>query len=352
MNNSATCVAVAMSGGVDSSTAAAILKDQGYQVIGLTMILSDDIDNDTLLAGVRRVAETLKIDLHVCDFRSEFRASVIDYFIDSYETGLTPNPCVVCNQRIKFGSMLKQAKQLGAAYLATGHYVRIERGTGPIRLLKGVDEKKDQSYFLYRLQQDQLDHLFFPLGAYRKTEIRAMAAEFGLPVADKEESQDLCFIGRNDYRDFLQTYSTISSKAGPIVDLAGNELGVHKGLWNYTVGQRRGLGIASSEPFYVMELDVTNNALVVAKNHQRGKDELIANNLTFISGMQPQTAFQAQVKIRYAARLVDAEITPLSVEKARVNLKQSLPDITPGQSVVFYHDDELLGGGFIQSLCY
>lgn len=350
MNNAATKVAVAMSGGVDSSTTAALLQSQGFPVIGLTMMLSDEIDTVALLAGVRSVTEALNIELHVCDFRTEFRAGVIDYFIGSYESGLTPNPCVVCNQRIKFGSLLERARQLGASYLATGHYVRIERDKELFRLLKGVDRKKDQSYFLYRLQQEQLRHLMFPLGGYQKSEVRELALKFGLPVASKEESQDLCFVGKKDYRDYLQTYSAISAKVGPIVDLAGNELGVHQGLWNYTIGQRRGLGIAAAEPLYVMELDIKNNALVVAKDHQRGKEQLIASNVTYLSGQQPQDSFRAQVKIRYTAKSVEAEVFPLPNEKARVVLNKALPDITPGQSVVFYQDEILLGGGFIQSI--
>ncbi|MCG8339327.1 MAG: tRNA 2-thiouridine(34) synthase MnmA [Proteobacteria bacterium] len=341
-------VVVAMSGGVDSSTTAAILVDQGYQVTGLTMVLFDDIDNDAMLDSVRKVSESLKIDYRVCDFRPDFKNVVINDFIESYESGLTPNPCVICNKRIKFGKMLDEAKKMGGRFLATGHYVRMDRHGETVKLLKGADKKKDQSYFLYRLTQEQLNRILFPLGELDKTETRKIAAEYNLVVADKPESQDLCFLTNGDYRDFLQNNSNITSEVGAIVDLNGNEVGKHKGLWNYTIGQRRGLGVSAGEPLYVVELDVKNNRLVVATDQQRGSAQCRVSRTNFISGNIPGSPFEADVKIRYTAKEVKAEITPLPDQSASVKFSKSLPDITPGQSIVFYQDDELIGGGFIE----
>ena len=341
-------VLVAMSGGVDSSTTAAILKEQGYDVQGLTMVLSDEIDTDSVLASARGVADLLGIELHVSDFRHHFRNEVIEYFIQSYESGLTPNPCVICNQHIKFGRLLKKAESFGADLLATGHYVRLVEENQRRKLLKGIDATKDQSYFLYRLQQKQLKHLLFPLGNATKTQVREMAAGFGLPVADKTESQDLCFIAKGDYRDFLQTHSTVQEEPGPIVTKEGEILGTHKGLWNYTIGQRRGLGVAFSEPLYVVRLDVAANRLVVAVDKDRGTDRFTVHQVTFVQGDPPESRFEASVKIRYTAQEVPAVITLLPENRAEISIDRSLPDITPGQSAVFYRAEELLGGGFIE----
>ncbi len=342
-------VVVAMSGGVDSSTTAAILIDQGYEVTGLTMLLSDDIDNDAMMDSVGKVSESLGIESRVCDFRSDFRQMVINDFIESYQSGLTPNPCVVCNKRIKFGKMLDEARKMGGRFLATGHYVRMDRRGDAVRLLKGVDQKKDQSYFLYRLTQEQLSRILFPLGELDKTETRRIAAEYGLVVADKPESQDLCFLTKGDYRDFLKNNAKITRKSGTIVDLNGKQVGKHNGLWNYTIGQRRGLGISASEPLYVVGLDVKNNRLVVATNEQRGSDQCNVKQVNNISGMIPELPFEASVKIRYTAKETKAEITPLPNRSASVKFSKPLPDITPGQSLVFYQGDELIGGGFIES---
>lgn len=340
-------VAVAMSGGVDSSTTAAILKEKGFEVFGITLLLAENESDEEFIAGVKSVADHLKIDLEVRNFRDQFVHDVVGYFVQSYESGLTPNPCVKCNKVVKFGSLLEESIKLGADFLATGHYVRKAETENGICLLKGLDSTKDQSYFLYRLNQQQLDKTLFPLGELQKTEVREMARGFGLAVAEKKESQDLCFIGNNNYRDFFLKHSKKEMKKGPIYDRSGKEVGEHKGLWNYTIGQRRGLGVAAAEPLYVVEIDNEKNHLIVATNRQRGKLDFYVEQLNFIDGIFPDSPFTTSVKIRYTAKEIEAEVTPLSEENAKITLSKALPDVTPGQSAVFYEGEKLLGGGII-----
>jgi len=338
-----------MSGGVDSSTTAALLIEQGFDVFGITLILSpENAGNSGFLESVQQVANGLQIELKVLDFRKQFEKEVIGNFIGSYEKGETPNPCVVCNKTIKFGLLLEEATKLGANLLATGHYARISEKDSIFKLLKGIDPTKDQSYFLYQLNQRQLAKVVFPLGTYCKKDVRDLARQYKIPVADKKESQDLCFIGDGDYRGFYQQYSSVLLESGPIKDLSEATLGRHKGLFNYTVGQRRGLGVSAGEPVYVVKLDVPNNTLYVAKNSERGKKRLLAYRVNYISGITPEKEFSAGVKIRYTAKEIEATIQPEAADSVLVEFPHALPDITPGQSVVFFQGDEVIGGGIIK----
>ncbi len=337
-----------MSGGVDSTVSALMLKNQGYDVFGISLILSDfSQDEGRFLDSVNKAAGELCIELQIRDLRHQFKKEVIDYFVGAYEKGLTPNPCIVCNHSIKFGTMLEEAMTSGADYLATGHYARVEEKKGTIRLLKGLDKEKDQSYFLYRLQQKQLKHLLFPLGGYLKPQVRQMARDAGLQSAEKKESQDLCFVNRGGYRELYLQETKKESVPGPIVDLTGKKLGIHKGLWNYTIGQRRGIGVSFSEPIYVTRIDIANNTLVVATDNQRGIKVFEAGKVNYIKGVFPTAPFPAMVKIRYSAEAVDARVIPFSEEVVKIELERPLPDVTPGQSVIFYDGEEMLGGGII-----
>jgi tRNA-specific 2-thiouridylase len=348
-------VAVAMSGGVDSSMAAFLLKEQGYNVMGVTMRLwtepaGQSAADDGPIESARRVCAMLDIPHQVIDLRAEFKAEVVDYFAQAYSHGLTPNPCVVCNRRIKFGRLLAHVIAAGADAMATGHYVRAEWRDGRYRLLKARDKRKDQSYFLYRLSQHELAHLLFPLGEYTKADVRELAQRRGVPVADRAESQETCFIPDKDYRRFLKAYMPESIRPGPIVDRRGRVLGQHKGLPFYTIGQRSGLGIAASEPLYVLALVPEENTLVVGPRSELGRSELIAVEVSYIAGQPPTGPLPITAKIRYQARYEEATLTPLSQDSARVSFRADLRDITPGQSVVFYDGEEVLGGGIISTL--
>ncbi|MCP4752266.1 MAG: tRNA 2-thiouridine(34) synthase MnmA [Proteobacteria bacterium] len=344
-----------MSGGVDSSVVAAMLKKDGYDVAGMTLRLwtDDELGADHgrvpgFVEEARNMAELLKIPFYVRDFREPFKKAVVDYFFDAYCRGITPNPCPLCNKRIKFGLMLQEARKLGADYLATGHYARIQKANGQYRLLKGVDSGKDQSYVLYRLDQETLSQTMFPLGEYCKSRTRELAGEFGLPVENKQESQDICFITDNDYRRFLSRYSTASFEAGPIVDVSGRRLGRHKGLPFYTVGQRRGLGVSAGEPLYVVELDTKNNALIVGKKVQRERFEFVAGDTAYIDGIVPPHAFRVSVKIRYTAKEVPALATPMAEGRVHLKCERPVSDVSPGQSAVFYLGERVVGGGIIE----
>ena len=345
-------VAVAMSGGVDSSLTAALLKEAGYEVIGATMqIWPSDKQafggccSVEAIEVAKRVAHNLGIPHYVMNFRDIFAQRVIADFCEEYSLGRTPNPCIRCNQYIKFDALLKKIKELDADFLATGHYARIEQSPDGYRLLKAVDPAKDQSYFLYTLRQRELQHLLLPLGALHKVEVRRMAAERGLPTADRRESQDICFIPDNDYRSFIAEY--IPSKPGDIVDTEGKILGEHHGLAQYTVGQRHGLGLASNERLYVLRLDAANNRLVVGTEDQLLSDKLFATELSWVSGRAPQESSNITAKIRYQSPEAAAELH-LNDGVAEVNFRQPQKAIAPGQAVVFYQGDAVLGGGIIE----
>jgi len=334
-------VAVAMSGGVDSSLTAALLKER-YEVIGVTMRLWSEEGVDDAMG----VCQSLGIPFHVFDFEPQFQAYVVDYFCEEYRLGRTPNPCTICNQKIKFGLLLKQALKLGVDYLATGHYARIDCSQGNYRLLKAIDHVKDQSYFLYGLGQEDLKHLLFPLGEYRKAEVRRMAEERGLPVYNKGESQEICFVPDGNYRSFLT--QRIPPAPGEIIDLNSRVLGRHQGIAGYTIGQRHGLGIASAERLYVVRIDAGANTLVVGPEEELWGNALLASSVRFVSGEAPQGDTEVRAKIRYKSPEVKAVLSPRG-EFFELRFYEPQRAITPGQAVVFYRGEEVLGGGIIES---
>ncbi|MBM3157945.1 MAG: tRNA 2-thiouridine(34) synthase MnmA, partial [Chloroflexi bacterium] len=308
MSNRGRRVVVAMSGGVDSSMAAAVLKKEGWEVIGATMRLWTEEDSN-MPSGhrrccsaeeaedARRVCQILDIPFYVLNFEPQFRKYVVDYFCEEYLRGRTPNPCIACNKRIKFDLLLNKAVALGADYLATGHYARIEVRGGRYVLLKAIDAAKDQSYVLYSLGQSELQHLLFPLGSFNKKQIRGLAREMGLPVWDKEESQEICFITNGDYHEFLARRGL--NRPGDIVNGEGKLLGRHSGIGFYTVGQRRGLGLASRKPLYVLAIDPVDSKVVVGSNEQLLRRELYAEEVSYISGDPPPQTAAVTAKIRY-----------------------------------------------------
>jgi tRNA-specific 2-thiouridylase len=350
-------VVVAMSGGVDSSVAAALLKQQGYDVIGMMMRLwSEPGKEDTnrcctpdSMAMARRVAAKLDIPFYVVDAKEIFRETVVQYFLDGYATGQTPNPCLLCNRQIRWTFLLERALALGADFMATGHYVKrkVVDG-GPIQLLRAVDPSKDQSYVLHVLKQEKLSKALFPVGEYPKAEIRQMAESLNLPVYKRPDSQDLCFLAGEDYRNFIQRNAPEMLVPGEIVTQAGKILGQHNGLANYTIGQRKGLGVSSSVPLYVLGKNADTNTLIVGEADELGIDELLADEVNWISGEAPEEPFRAEVKIRYTAREAEALVTPIEGGKqAQVRFDAPQRDITPGQAAVFYDGDILVGGGII-----
>ena len=336
-------VVVAMSGGVDSSLAAALLKEAGYEVSGAYMQLWADPNHD--VSNLEHTCQLLDIPLRKLNFETEFRNVVIDYFCHEYSLGRTPNPCITCNQHIKFGLLLDKVLEMGADYLATGHYARIEHSPNGYSLLKAVDTTKDQSYFLYTLGQRELQHLLLPLGSLHKAEARRLAAERGLPSSNQRDSQDVCFIPDNDYRSFIAKHIPI--KPGDIVDTEDRVLGKHAGLAQYTVGQRQGLGLASNERLYVLRFDVANNRLVVGTRDQLLSNRLFATKLSWVSGKAPQQPINITAKIRYKSPEAAAKLY-LHDGRAGVQFLKPQRAITPGQAVVFYQGDAVLGGGIIE----
>lgn len=354
-------VVVAMSGGVDSSLTAALLVQQGYEVIGMTMRLSEDsrdfdAENDrgccslSSVDDARRVAEVIGIPHYVMNFKEMFQKKVIDYFLADYAQGRTPNPCVACNRYVKFEGLLQKAMEVGAGYIATGHYARIARNeeTGRFELRKGIDTHKDQSYALYHLNQHSLQHFLMPLGDYTKVETRKLAEKFDLPVAHKPDSQEICFVPHDDYKAYLKEHAPECLHAGEIVDTRGQVLGHHEGVPLYTVGQRKGLGIAAEKPLYVVRLDMQHNRVIVGGNEEVFAKGLIAGDLNWIAFDELLAAKQVSAKIRYGSREGRAEVSPLPNGRVRVTFAEPQRAVTPGQSVVFYEGDLVLGGGVIE----
>lgn len=358
MSNAGTRVVVAMSGGVDSSVAAALLVEAGYDVVGMMMRLWSEAPMGATshnrcctpdqMADARRIASKLGIPFYVLDTQDVFKQKIVNFFIDQHRAGVTPNPCMECNRHIRFDWLQQNALALDAEYLATGHYARIDQDmNGRYRLRSGIDENKDQSYVLSVMGQDQLRHALFPVGEYPKAEVRRLAERFGLPTASKKDSQDLCFLGDGDYRRFLRDYAPDVMTPGPIVRRNGDVIGQHTGLANYTIGQRRGLGVSSPEPMYVISMNPYRNALIVGPIEELGRRELTANRFNWVSGEVP-VAFQATVKIRYKARAMPAWVEPIGPERVRVSFDAPVRDITAGQGAVVYDDDVCLGGGIIE----
>lgn len=351
-------VVVAMSGGVDSSVAAAILKQQGYEVVGMMLRLwsepgkedSNRCCTPDAMALARRVAAKLDIPFYVIDAKQIFKETVVQYFIDGYARGETPNPCLVCNRQIRWRYLLDHALALGANYMATGHYARLtDYEKGVKRLLRAVDKTKDQSYILHVLDQGQLNKALFPIGDYPKPEIRRMAESFGLPTASRKDSQDLCFLAGDDYRNFLKRNRDELFAQGEIVSTGGEVVGKHKGLANYTIGQRKGLDVTSSEALYVIRKDMARNTLIVGEQDQLGSRELTANDVNWVSGEAIKEPFRAEVKTRYTAKESPALVTPVNNGRGvKVHFDSPQRDITAGQAAVFYQGDVVIGGGIIQ----
>lgn len=346
-----------MSGGVDSSVAAALLQAKGYEVIGVTMCfnLADSSRKKQGCCSVqgiedaRRVAHKLGIKHYVLNMQKALEADVIKGFLQEYLLGRTPNPCVACNQFLKFGRLLLEARNLGAAFLATGHYARISKAGPGLLLRKAKDLKKDQSYFLYRLNQNQLKSVIFPLGDYTKDEVRGLARKFELPVAEKKASQEVCFVPNDDYRAFLKSRLKKELLTGPVIDSEGKVVGQHKGIAYYTIGQRQGLGIARGYPVYITRIDPGSNAVFIGPKNDAFKREFLTKGLHFVLKAPIKKKIALKVKIRYNHQEANAGIYP-SGKAAKVVFRKPQFAITPGQSAVFYSRGRVLGGAIIDKV--
>jgi len=365
-----TKVAVAMSGGVDSSAAVVLLQESGFEPVGVTLRLW--VDGEAIRRGLSRqeeegkgctslqgiedaqkVARRLGIPHYVFDMQEDFLEKVVNHFLREYKSGRTPNPCIPCNRYLKFSLLMQRVRSLGIIFFATGHYVKniYDPLSGKYSLCRGTDQSKDQSYMLYTLSQEQLAGLIFPLGELTKEEIRQKARDAALEVAEKKDSQEICFIPDNDYRSFLVRSGSEAILPGDILSVAGEKLGEHKGLPFYTVGQRKGLGLTSTEPLYVIDINPKSNALIVGHEDEIYSRGLTADDLNFIWGETPAEEMQVQVKIRYRAPSVPAILYPPEKGEAKIIFSQQQKAVTPGQAVVFYRGEEVVGGGTIKEYC-
>ncbi|MDD6127154.1 MAG: tRNA 2-thiouridine(34) synthase MnmA [Veillonellaceae bacterium] len=353
-------VVVGMSGGVDSSLTAALLLEQGYDVIGVTMRLADEsrdfAENDrgccslSAVDDARRVCDILGIPHYVMDFKDLFREKVIDNFLAEYAHGRTPNPCIACNRYVKFGGLLERALEIGAQYVATGHYARIEQDkTGRYLLKKGIDPQKDQAYALYHLNQQSLAHFLMPLGGQTKVETRRLAEKLGLPVAHKPDSQEICFVPDDDYKRYLRENEPECLVPGDIVDTEGHVLGHHAGVPLYTIGQRKGLGIAAERPLYVVRLDMERHQVVVGGAGDVYAESLVAGDCNWIAIDGLTAPMDVTVKVRYGKKEGAARIEPLPDGRVRATFAEPQRAVTPGQSAVFYDGDVVVGGGIIET---
>jgi tRNA-specific 2-thiouridylase len=388
-------VVVAMSGGVDSGVAAALLVEQGYDVVGLHLRLWKDPTSPRCSSGLRgagglneeaarKTAKKLGVPFYVKDYSEDFKEIVVDYFLAEYAAGRTPNPCVVCNQFIKFGKLLEDARALGCDYLATGHYARISSSAAPLEvcednvaarpwrarlgvgddrqtkglqlpssppvyhLLKGVDDSKDQSYFLWTLTQEKLAHILFPVGDRKKSEVKKLVRVRNLPVSERPESFEVCFILDDDYRDFLKRHIPGAIKPGEVVNTEGEIIGRHFGLPLYTVGQRKGFEVQSSVPLYVVGKNLEKNQLVVGRGGESERQKFAVSGVNWISGQAPKDEVNCQVRVRYQGELLRSQLIFRTSHLAEVALAEAILGITPGQSAVFYDGEEVLGGGVIE----
>lgn len=352
-------VVVGMSGGVDSSVAAYLLKEQGYDVIGVTMQIWQDEEVDvqeenagccglSAVDDARRVADALDIPYYVMNFKGEFRDNVIDYFVEEYQKGNTPNPCIACNRYVKWESMLRRSLAIGAKYIATGHYARVVKlPNGRYTLKKAVGIRKDQTYALYNLTQYQLEHTLMPVGDYSKEEVRKIAEKINVRIANKPDSQEICFVPDNDYASFIEEYTNKKIPQGNFVDINGKVLGKHKGIINYTVGQRKGLGLSLGKPAFVVEIRPDTNEVVIGDNSDVFDDTLYADNLNFTAIEKLDDKMQVEAKIRYSHRPAPCTIEMVDENTLKCVFEEPQRAITPGQAVVFYDGDMLIGGGNI-----
>ena len=338
-------VAVAISGGVDSLMAAYLLKNQGHNIVGFHFLTGYETEQ----RNIASIADQLNIPLHIIDLTEAFESKVVQYFLNTYMLGKTPNPCLICNPAIKFGILLDQAIKRGINQLATGHYARIIKGdnnTKKVHLLKGIDKRKDQSYFLALLTQKQLSRALFPLGNFEKKTVKKKAIEKGLKPITQEESQDICFIKESSYAQFMDRHSLIKKKPGDIVDADGRVLGHHKGLHLFTVGQRRGINCPATEPYYVLSLNPKNNQLIVGHKDETLSKECQVEKINWIQS-SPSESIRVDCRVRYRHNAAASVLTPLSSAKATVSFDTPQTSITPGQGAVFYVGEELIGGGII-----
>ncbi len=337
-------VVIGMSGGVDSSVSAYLLKEQGYEVIGVTM---NTWEGCNASEDAKEVAHLLGIEHHTIDFMDTFKENVRDYFCEEYLKGHTPNPCVVCNRFVKFEALLNKGKEFGANYIATGHYAKILKLDNGRYTLSQASSKKDQTYALYRLSQEQLAHVIMPLGSYEKTKIREIAREIGMNIADKADSQEICFIPDNNYSAYIEEHTGIKSIEGNFIDKDGNILGKHKGIINYTIGQRKGLNLAMGHPVFVTKIIPETNEVVIGENEDIFSDVLFANNLNFMAVPDLTKETKLIAKIRYSHPGAECYIKKVNNDLIECRFVEKQRAITPGQSVVFYENDYIFGGGTI-----